>query len=1124
MGDNSNFLSIDEQAISNRSIDLEEATDNLQRLQKHIFHPKSSTDFPKSSTDSTKSTDCTRPTNYQTYSTTYTKSSSDYQNSITGSKSSTSYPTDCLDSSTSNFSSSAGTCKFCTDNSRLKVGMDSGRNITLPSGKGIFFDRQPSVNDEDLFGDGQRKQGENQAHPNLGNLTKECIEENTDQLDAVDTNKVNKFNFDNKKIEEKDADGIPNFGMLGLSSSSGSDSPTNSPKSFKHMEVQNKQDIEEERHLEFSDGQDSDFKMRYLDGRSISADDRRKKFRNSSGGGEVFDHEIESVEEEYCIGKHVRKSNSLPDLVVSSNQSPFSPPRYHSNPSPKPGVAENLEKQYETKKILEGSSSMPTTKGRHKIKRTVSIKEEPEYIPTDYNDKSGNERSPKTQSAETEQRRRSSGYVTGSSEAGSQDKSEMGTSRQTSQLSQSSSGVWTSQESEMVENAETAEEAKYRALVNISQSKDMQPTETHFLSTHSSGSTEKHSVSPVSFASGGNESNSTESSVNTILDAGTHEAIRMKISNSPNGMETQLQGETTVNTGSSSGELPNLSIMCTSSGPGSSSGTFARLRSKDESIEKNGARSKVPPASELKPPDSFEPQSHGNLPNFSTLQDSFSLNKSSLQKVHEEDDKNHRAVKNKYCEGEDGSFGAGSVWPSSISPSSRGSSSSNPSPPESVKRWEEMMMRLGLDTLSPSFLDKILQDIRGPDSLSPHSNLDKEKIEGSGSQNFKDVTLDDLERASRCNFTACSDTCCLKMREVLRVLTLDIPDLDPSYKLVKSYYGSLTQHCENGCEETKCSVVFCSEFLDWEIDQSEDPVKHFVREFQKYCRNPTMKLFLQTSNKFHKLQSYIPPKMEVKEFETHTPMFPLGKFTAAHVCMDNMLQKLVVLKMYPLMECDQQLSLYTRLKDLNHPNIVTQLWMLAYEEKIQVCSLFAQGGSLEEYLSHVGKLPWPRVVLYMKQILSAVTHLNSLGVVYLNWNSGNMLYPDDRRHTIQVGNFSLSCPVNCHCDIGTVKDCLPYNICPPELLQWNYKADFRSDIWGAGCLFYEMVAGTPFLHELRHEDRETVHKQIRDGSLPDISSWSKEKRNILYFCWQEKMEDRGSLESVLRYIQSLRVR
>jgi hypothetical protein len=46
---------------------------------------------------------------------------------------------------------------------------------------------------------------------------------------------------------------------------------------------------------------------------------------------------------------------------------------------------------------------------------------------------------------------------------------------------------------------------------------------------------------------------------------------------------------------------------------------------------------------------------------------------------------------------------------------------------------------------------------------------------------------------------------------------------------------------------------------------------------------------------------------------------------------------------YPLMDNDHQLSLYARLKDLNDPHIVPQLWLLEYDDKIQVCSLFCQG-------------------------------------------------------------------------------------------------------------------------------------------------------------------------------------
>ena len=651
MEDSLKFLSIDEQAISNRSLNQEKATNNLKHLQQHIFQSKCS-DFPKCSV---KDSSATRSSSVEAKS-----SLKDTPGATTSARPS---PNDCSAVTASKFSSfdskvstfeiksdssykplpadSTSLCNPSTGTCRHTAAMEGcGKDMIINGRKGSNIDRQSSVNEEELFGYGKNQPAENQVDVRYGHFSTEYIQEKPEQGDD--------YVGDNDKFEKGDVNScIPNFGLLASSSGSESDS-SKSPTSFKinkgNKVLKEKQNFTEEIHdqIKFSDGQDSDFKMRFQGVRSISAVDRREKYRNSSGG-EVFDPDIEYIEGECSARKTIVQSNSLPDLVISSNQSPFSPPRFNSNP--KPAVEENLGKQFEFKKMLEGTSSMPLSKEEPKVRRSVSIKEEPEFFPAENHYAAEDDENRKSSSKDTEERRRilSSGYGTASSEAGSQDKTDLTTSRQTSQLSQSSSGVWTSQETEN-ENAESVVE---KTVTEIS-SKDAQSIASTLSLPNNSDSTEINRSSPLSFVSGGNDSNSTESSVKTVCEA--NEGKTNSVSSGSSVMLSQINDMT------SSGDLPNLSIMATGNRNEDSLTKFKRLLSKDE---KYGARSKTSPSFEMKPPESFEPQSHGNLPNFLTMQDSFSLKPSSLEKVKEEDEKNHKFVLQKY-----GEAGLGIVQPS----------------------------------------------------------------------------------------------------------------------------------------------------------------------------------------------------------------------------------------------------------------------------------------------------------------------------------------------------------------------------------------------------------------------------------------------------------------------------
>ena len=72
-----------------------------------------------------------------------------------------------------------------------------------------------------------------------------------------------------------------------------------------------------------------------------------------------------------------------------------------------------------------------------------------------------------------------------------------------------------------------------------------------------------------------------------------------------------------------------------------------------------------------------------------------------------------------------------------------------------------------------------------------------------------------------------------------------------------------------------------------------------------------------------------------------------------------------------------------------------------------------------------------------------------------------------------------------------------------QLLTEKPKICFQSDTWGAGCLLAEMLTGRPLWGNLRHEDRQKVHKCV-STTFPkyDGVTWTSEQENILRrFCW-----------------------
>lgn len=267
--------------------------------------------------------------------------------------------------------------------------------------------RQDSLNEDDLFGEGQTNNASTEPHS-------ETINES--------------FEVENRLSNEGL---IPNFHLL--DSLSGSSTP--SEKSDKSLDYRN------ELSDSFGDNRTPNFKEIYR--RSLSACDRRKKFSEGADVEVFADPEMSTL---------VRKSNSLPDLVPTSSSS-----RSLSSSS-FPDVTDNMEhsepsfelqRSLEIKESLEGKSSVgKLAVGKDSFKRSVSINEQAnEYIDNDDVERRSNSNKSSTDEQKERQKRwsKSSGYQTGESDTGSQENKTL-----MSQTSESgySDMSWTSKDSD----------------------------------------------------------------------------------------------------------------------------------------------------------------------------------------------------------------------------------------------------------------------------------------------------------------------------------------------------------------------------------------------------------------------------------------------------------------------------------------------------------------------------------------------------------------------------------------------------------------------------------------------------------------------------------------------------
>ena len=140
---------------------------------------------------------------------------------------------------------------------------------------------------------------------------------------------------------------------------------------------------------------------------------------------------------------------------------------------------------------------------------------------------------------------------------------------------------------------------------------------------------------------------------------------------------------------------------------------------------------------------------------------------------------------------------------------------------------------------------------------------------------------------------------------------------------------------------------------------------------------------------------------------------------------------------------------------LSHPNIVA-VYDVSHAEGIEYIVMeLIDGITLKDYMKRRGALSWKEAVHFSTQILKALDHAHSKGIVHRDIKPHNIMLLEDG--TIKVADFGIACPLSENEDesgetIGSV------HYASPEQARGG-AADARSDIYSFGVVLYEMLTG-----------------------------------------------------------------
>ncbi|CAD5209113.1 unnamed protein product [Bursaphelenchus xylophilus] len=189
------------------------------------------------------------------------------------------------------------------------------------------------------------------------------------------------------------------------------------------------------------------------------------------------------------------------------------------------------------------------------------------------------------------------------------------------------------------------------------------------------------------------------------------------------------------------------------------------------------------------------------------------------------------------------------------------------------------------------------------------------------------------------------------------------------------------------------------------------------------------------------------------------------------------------------------------LAQISHPFIVQLHYAFQTEGKLYLILDFLRGGDLFTRLSKEVMFTEEDVKFYLAELVLAIGHLHSIGIVYRDLKPENILL-DEEGH-INVTDFGL-CKESLGGSTKTYSFCGTIEYMAPEVVNRNGHTAV-ADWWSLGVLMYEMLTGRlPF----QGDDRQDTMRQILKAKLTMPTFLSREAQSLLRALFKRVPENR----------------
>ncbi|CAD8176434.1 unnamed protein product [Paramecium pentaurelia] len=178
------------------------------------------------------------------------------------------------------------------------------------------------------------------------------------------------------------------------------------------------------------------------------------------------------------------------------------------------------------------------------------------------------------------------------------------------------------------------------------------------------------------------------------------------------------------------------------------------------------------------------------------------------------------------------------------------------------------------------------------------------------------------------------------------------------------------------------------------------------------------------------------------------------------------------------------------LKMCKHPFILGLHFAFQTPNYLYLVLDYCQGGDLSYHIANQGKFSEEAARFYAAEILLAIEYLHTKDIIYRDMKPENILL--DIQGHVKLADFGLSKEGVSDQDKAKSFCGSPAYLSPDILSQKG--AGKPSDIYGIGCVMYEMMTGeSPYYND----DIQQMYKNIQSGTLKWPKKMSIEAKNLL---------------------------